>query len=314
MAGERTGGGVLLALIACLTAAILLLGVELALAVRDADRLPLAGSLALLGAGCGLYAATAWRSAQGGGAKLFLAWWGTMLLGHTGLGLLLGVFRAALADAPLDATGVMQWVAGASLPIGVLQVGYAIGISSVAYGNGATEAAEPAPAPAAVQAPAPPEPAPVVQVPASPPAPHLEVYAAAIDKLRARDCASLVRFAAQAAKCEGGLVVTREGQVVAAVEMRGLDATRLAEVLPKLMGDLEQLADPRRPASTLLRAAFGGQELLAASGTRLIGCLVGPQPGSGEIAEVVLPVLVSRAEGLQGHSTDAGAAKDEGAA
>jgi len=69
-------------------------------------------------------------------------------------------------------------------------------------------------------------------------------------------------------------------------------------VLPKLIGDLEQLGDPSRPGTTMLRAAFGGFELLAMAGTRLIACLVGPQPGSREIAEVILPVLVARAEAL----------------
>lgn len=126
----------------------------------------------------------------------------------------------------------------------------------------------------------------------------LEVYAAAINRLRAGDPVSLVRFATQAAKCEGGLLATREGEVVAAVEVAGLQASRIAEALPKLMGDLERLGDPSRSAATMLHAAFGGYELLAIGGTRLIACLVGPQPGSREIAEVVLPVLVVRAEAL----------------
>jgi len=298
MAGQRTGGGVLLALIACLTAAILLLGVELALVIGPGDRLSFAGGLALLGAGCVLYAAAAWRGAQGGGPKLFVVWWATMVVGHMGLGVLLGLFQAALVDAPLNGAGLLRWAAGASLPIGVLQAGYAIGISSVAYGDGPVAAIEAGPPSPAAEAPAaPPTSAPAVEP--KRPAPHLEVYAAAIDKLRARDPVSLVRFATQAARCEGGLLASRQGQVVAAVEVSGLDASRIAQVLPKLMRDLEQLGDPLRPGATLLRAAFGGYELLAIGGARLIACLVDPQPGSRDIAEVVLPVLVSRAEALE---------------
>ncbi|MBM3497831.1 MAG: hypothetical protein FJX74_04085 [Armatimonadetes bacterium] len=277
------------------------------------------GSLMLLAAGWVLYAAVSWRSAQGGGVRLFLVWWATMTAAHVGLGLLLGLFRSALVSAPTAPGGlswpVLQWAAGASLPLGVLQVGYAIGISAVAYGNGAAPAVEP---PAAPQPPAASQPAsPALQVaPSAPRAPHLEVYAAALDKLRAGDPASLVRFAAQAAKCEGGLLATRQGEVVAAVEVRDLDATRVAEVLPRLMADLEQLGDPGRSGTTLLRAAFGGYELLAVGGSRLIACLVGPQPGSRDIAEVVLPVLVSRAEALEaqpGRAAAPGVGTDGGA-
>jgi hypothetical protein len=127
----------------------------------------------------------------------------------------------------------------------------------------------------------------------------LDVYAAAINRLRADNPASLIRFATQAAKCDGGLLATRQGEVVAAVEVAGLPASRIAEALPKLMGDLERLGDRSRPATTMLHAAFGGYELLAVGGGRLIACLVGPQPASRDIAEVVLPVLVTRAEALR---------------
>jgi hypothetical protein len=108
----------------------------------------------------------------------------------------------------------------------------------------------------------------------------------------------LIRFAAQAAECDGGLLATRRGELVAALEVAGLEAARIAAVLPKLMGDLEQLDGPPRATSTMLHAAFGGHELLAIAGTRLIACLVGPRSGSREIAEAVLPVLVTRAESL----------------
>jgi hypothetical protein len=109
--------------------------------------------------------------------------------------------------------------------------------------------------------------------------PRFEVYAAAIDKLRAPDVASLIRFAAQAAECEGGLLATRQGELVSALEVAGLEAARIATVLPKLMGDLEQLDGPPRVTSTMLHAAFGGHELLAIAGPRLIACLVGPRRG-----------------------------------
>ena len=285
MTGDRGGGGLLLALVACLTVAILLLGIELALVLKESDQLAPTGSLVLALAAIALYAAVAWRGALGGEPRLLLIWWGTMVGGHGGLGLLLGFFRATLVGAPFDGANLLQWAAGMSLPMGVLQAGYAIGVSSVAYGSD--------------------RPAAVAELPPSVPAPEvvrapvLEVYAAAINRLRAGDPASLVRFATQAAKCEGGLLATRQGEVVAAVEVAGLQASRIAEALPKLMRDLERLGDPSRSATTMLHAAFGGYELLAVGGTRLVACLVGPQPGSREIAEVVLPGLVARAEALR---------------
>jgi len=300
MTGDRGGGGLLLALVACLTVAILLLGMELALVLKESDQLTWTGSLVLAVAAVTLYAAVAWRGALGGEPKLLLLWWGTMAGGHGALGLLLGFFRATLVGAPFDAGNLLQWAAGISLPMGVLQAGYAIGISSVAYGSERPTAVVTAEPPAAAPAPRPVAPPPdePLRAPEAERAPVLEVYAAAINRLRAGDPVSLVRFATQAAKCEGGLLATREGEVVSAVEVGGLPAARIAEALPRLMADLERLGERSRPAATMLHAAFGGYELLAVGGTRLVACLVGPQPGSREIAEVVLPVLVVRAEAL----------------
>jgi len=305
MTGHRGGGGLVLALVACLTVAILLLGIELALVLKESDQLTPLGSLVLAAAAAVLYAAAAWRGALGGEPRLLLIWWVTMVGGHGGLGLLVGFFRATLVGAPFDAGSLLQWAAGISLPIGVLQAGYAIGISAVAYGSERPAvAAKPAPAPPAPRPAEPPreERPPVAEAGR---APVLEVYAAAINRLRADNPESLIRFATQAAKCEGGLLATRQGEVVAAVEVAGLQASRIAEALPKLMSDLERLGDPSRSAATMLHAAFGGYELLAAGGTRLVACLVGPQPGSREIAEVILPVLVTRAEALHSPPPDA---------
>jgi len=289
-----------LALIVCLTLAILLLGMELALVAKDSDQLTPTNSAALALAACVVYAAAAWRGAQEAGVKLFFLWWGTMLAAHVGLGLLLGLFRATLVAAPLDGIGLLQWAGGISLPLGVLQAGYAIGISAIAYGNepapAAVRPARPSAAPSPVEPPAP-SPAPA---PAGPPAPaaRLQIYALALEKLRAQDHVSLLRFGAQAAKCEGGLLATREGQLVAVVGLAEGEAARLAEALPGLVDDLERLAEPPGRSTTMLHAAFRGYELLAVAGTALIGCLVGPQPGSREAAEAILPVLVARAEAL----------------
>jgi hypothetical protein len=255
MGSARIGGWVLAGLIVCLTIAVLLLGTELALAQNALERLSLAGTAALVGAAVALYGAVAWRGAQEGGCGLLLAWWGTMIGAHLGLGLLIGLLRAALTASPLGAGEAASWAGGICLPLGVLQVGYAVGVAAVAYGKGDAAVVEPA---AAAEAPHPPTtPPPGTPPPDAARAAHLGVYATAIGKLRAADHASLLRFAAQAAQCKGGVLATRTGQLVACVEVDGLDATRVATVLPKLIDDVDRpWAAPHRGAG-LARAGGG---------------------------------------------------------
>lgn len=302
MIGERPAGRrILSALIACLTAAILLLGVELALALRDSDRLSYTGTGALAVVAALLYAAISWRSAQDReGLRTFAGWWGTMLVAHLGLGFLIGVFQSTLTGAALSWRTVLQWAGGLSLPVGVLQVGYAVGVTAVAYGNGSEGGTVPqAPVEPAIET----EPHQVVweKIEAAEesyrPA-NIEVYVAAIDRLQAPDVSSLLRFATQASRCDGALVANRLGQVIAAVNLERPTAARVAETLPKLMDNLQRLGCPSTPGATMVRAASCGYEILAAAGAQVIACLVGPQPDSRDIAEIMLPVLVARVEAV----------------
>jgi hypothetical protein len=182
----------------------------------------------------------------------------------------------------------------------ILQVGYGIGAAALSWGR----ESEPIPAAPEAPRPQPPPTPPPVAAPApktEPPAeraPHLEVYAKAVERVRAPDYDSLVRFAAQAARCEGALLATPDGLLVASVSGGGLDPARVAAVLPELLRDLGKLSAPADGSRTLIHAAFGGHELLAGPGKRLVGCLLGPEPAARETAEVVLPALLARADGL----------------
>jgi hypothetical protein len=305
MPGERLGKGIVAALIACLSVGILLLGIELSQAVGGGGRLPPTNTAVLAAAALMLYAALAWRSSQGRGQGLFVRCWGSMIAGHALLGITVGLASATLVSSPAEPAEIAQWAGAASLPMLVLQAGYSIGVSALAWGEG-EQAVVPLDAiertePAAVEA-TPPLTLPPPEAEESPraPAPHLEVYASAIERLRANDHQALIRFATQAAKCEGGLLATNDGLVVAAVQPKRLDASRVAAFLPDLVRSLERLAGPGSAtgAPAMLHAALGGYELLAVPGQTLTGCLIGPEPGAREVAEVILPVLVARADEL----------------
>ncbi len=302
MSGERLNSGITAGLIACLSVGILLLGVELSSAAQDGARLSAVNAAVLAGAAVLLYAALAWRGSQGKGA-LFLRLWGTMVLGHALLGITVGLANATLVSSPADARELALWAGAASLPMVVLQAGYSIGVSSLAWGNqegapiGVDEATDLQLGSAAAVEPPPAPPRRPDETPAG--APHLEVYASAVERLRANDHQTLVRFATQAAKCEGGVLATNDGLVIAAIEPSSLDPTRVAAVLPQLVRDLKQLTGPAAETPTMLHAALGGHELLAVPGKTLTACLIGPQPGAREAAEVILPVLVARAEELR---------------
>lgn len=305
MSGERLNSGILAGLIACLSVGILLLGIQLSSAVRDQASLPPVDAAVLAGAALLLYTALAWRGSQGQDRALFVRCWGTMVVGHALLGITVGLAGATLVASPANAGEVARWAGAASLPMVVLQAGYSIGVSSLAWGHQeeAPLGVDAVSATAGRQL----RPTAVVPPPAisgkpaesSGRAPHLEVYADAIERLRADDHETLVRFATQAAKCEGGLLATNDGLVVAAVSPGRLSPARVAAVLPQLVRDLEQLAGPAAEAPTMLHAALGGYELLAVPGETLTACLIGPQPGAREAAEVILPVLVARAEELR---------------
>ena len=312
MSGERLGSGITAGLIACLSIGILLLGIELSSAVRDGGSLPPVNAGVLGAAAALLYAALAWRGSRGRGGRMFIRWWGSMVLGHALLGVTVGLASATLASAPADTTDVALWAGAGSLPMAVLQVGYSIGVSSLAWGD------QPEPVVAVGRHGNPPRPPLTEDLPA-PPVPtcrepeqapdragRLATYASAIERLQADDHQTLVRFATQAARCEGGLLATSDGLVVAAVEPRSLDASRVAAVLPELVRDLGRLAGPVTEAPSMLHAALGGYELLAVPGGRLTGCLIGPEPGAREVAEVILPVLVARAEQLRPPDPPAG--------
>lgn len=302
MAGERFNSGITAGLIACLSVGILLLGIELSLSMRGGDRLSPVNAAVLAGAALLMYAALAWRGSQTRGAGLFVRWWGSMVLGHALLGVTVGLANATLISTPADALEITRWAGAASLPMVVLQAGYSIGVSSLAWADngrvpiGVDTAGDIEPRPAVVTAPPPPCGQPEK---AAARAPHLEVYANAIERLRADDHETLIRFAAQAARCEGGLLATRDGLVIAAVEVRSLDPARVAAVLPDLVRGLEQLAAPATETPAMLHAALGGYELLAVPGETLTACLIGPEPGARETAEVILPVVAARAEALR---------------
>jgi hypothetical protein len=121
----------------------------------------------------------------------------------------------------------------------------------------------------------------------------------AVERVRAADSESLLRFAIQAARCRAGLLATREGRLIAAAGNGGVRPEVVAGVVPELLRHLERLAPPVGASATMLHAALGGYELLAVSGRMLFGCLMGPRPGAREVAEVVLPALVARAEALR---------------
>jgi len=305
MSAERLSSGITAGLIACLSIGILLLGIELSSAVRDGGSLPPVNAGLLAAAAALLYAALAWRGSQGRGGRMFIRWWGTMVLGHALLGVTVGLASATLVSAPADTADVALWAGAGSLPMAVLQVGYSIGVSSLVWGDRprpVVVTSPPGDPPAALlpqDLPVPP--VPTCREPEQTPdrAGRLATYASAIERLQADDHQTLVRLATQAARCEGGLLATSDGLVVAAVEPKSLDASRVAAVLPELVRDLGRLAGPVTQAPSMLHAALGGYELLAVPGGKLTGCLIGPEPGAREAAEVILPVLVARAEQLR---------------
>ncbi|MGQ9730679.1 MAG: hypothetical protein ACUVX8_05330 [Candidatus Zipacnadales bacterium] len=291
MYSERVGIGILLALVVALTAAVLLLGLELAMVLKKEEQLALPESAVLALVASVLYAAIAWRSTHEEGATSFLKWWGTMLAGHLGLGLLTGLFWSTLVAVPVKGNDLLRWAGGGSLPLTVLQTGYAIGLSALAYGNSKASPSELAVLQEVQAATHSPPPAPV-------PLPRVQVYAAAIDRLQAQDPHTLLRFAIQAAECEGGLLVQRDGSLVATLGLETTQAEQIAGTLRELITHLGDLARPVGSSATMLHAAFGSYELIAGAGPQLIACLLGLRAVSREIAEVILPVLVARAEAL----------------
>jgi hypothetical protein len=319
MASERLASAILPGLIVCLSLGVLLLGVELSDSVGSAEQLSVVQSAVVVGAAILLYGAVAWRGTAGGEAKALVRWWATMLGTHVALGLGTGAAVAALAPpAGIEPVDALRWAAGISLPVTVLQVGYSIGVVTLAWGRETT-----GPGKLAATGDSPPaggEAARMVTVPTTPSveretrtetreaeSARLGVYATAVEQVRAQDSSGLLWFAIQAARCEAGLLATRDGLLVSAQGSGALDPTTVAAILPELLRDLEKLGPAAAGSPVLLHAAIGGYELLAMPGQTLVGCLMGPKPGAREVAEVVLPALVARAENLPRSEATGGA-------
>ena len=103
MSSDRANSGLTVALIACLSVGILLLGIELSFALGQSEQLPVARMSVLLVAAVLLYAALAWRGSRSKGGTVFARWWGTMLLCHVVLGVTVGMASAATTPTPADA-------------------------------------------------------------------------------------------------------------------------------------------------------------------------------------------------------------------
>ncbi|HJN14074.1 MAG TPA: hypothetical protein QGH10_01215 [Armatimonadota bacterium] len=302
MAGEPISRRLVVAMSICLSLALLLLGLEFSLVLREIASLSPGSAGMLGGVAVLLYAALAWRGSQGRQTGSFGAWLGTMVACHAGLGMTVGAIRSAAMGVAPELSEVARSACGASLPVGVLQVGYGIGLASFIHGRDV----EVIPAPVrpsvarrerlAHQAENQPVPAELADDVAR--EAYLEVYATAIGKLRARDHQALIEYAVEAAKCEGGLLMSRSGDIIASTEAQGLSVDEVANALPEMMANLEKLSGPSRAGSTLLRASLGGYDLLAAPGRSMLASLIGPLPGERDTAEVILPALIARAEAL----------------
>jgi hypothetical protein len=311
MSSERLGSAVVPGLVVCLSLGVLLLGIELSSALSGGDELSPINSAVFAGAAVLLYVAVAWHGTAGRGARSLLAWWATMIGTHTALGLATGVAHAALEPIAVRPADAARWAAGGSLPLAVLQVGYSIGIIALVSGRETSAAHEaaaekgPAPviAPPNVALAAHPARAPETSRPLAGRLPRLEVYVQAVEQVRAGDPERLLRFAIQAARCRAGVLATRDGHLVAAAGNGGVEPDVIARIVPELLRHLDRLAPPVGGSAIMLQVAVGGYELLAASGRTLFGCLMGPEPGAREVAEVVLPALVARAEVLHAGRT-----------
>jgi len=307
MPSDRLGSAVVPGLVVCLSLGVLLLGTELSQALTSAEELSPASSVVLAGAAVLLYGAVAWHGTAGRGTRPFLVRWATMTGAHGALGLATGAAHAALQRGAALPAEVARWAAGGSLPMAVLQVGYSIGVITLVWGREipATQemVADTAPAltlaPPEVASPSRPSGASKTSRQAAERPPHLEVYVKAIERVHAGDPESLLRFAIQAARCQAGLLATRDGHLIAAGGNGGIQPDVVAGVVPELLRHLDRLAPPAGASATMLHAALGGYELLVVPGRTLFGCLMGPRPGAREVAEVVLPALVARAEVLR---------------
>ncbi len=310
MASERLSSAIIPGLIVCLSLGALLLGVQFSDSLGSADQLSPAQSAVLVGATVLLYAAVSWRGTAGTGLGPATRWWATMLSAHAGLGLATGAAETVLAPGAPQPLDIARWAAGASLPVAVLQVGYSIGVVALAWGREAPSSApavSPKPSAAAVAPPIRPVEAAAREAGSrEAQAARLGIYAKAVEQVRAQDASGVLRFAVQAAQCEAGLLATRDGLLVATEGGSTLDPTAAAAILAGLVRDLEGLGSPAGGSPVLLHAALGGFEVLAMPGHTLVGCLMGPKPGAREVAEVVLPALVARAESLPGSGNTAG--------
>jgi hypothetical protein len=300
MGSERLSGAVIPGLVACLSIGVLLLAVEMSQVLGTADMLSLFTSASVAGAALLLYAALAWRATTGEGPKRFVGWWGALIVAHALLGTVTGAASAALQSSALAPDDMARWAGGASLPMAVLQVGYSVGVVALVWGrepsttegSAATRGAPPETGAAAAAG----EMTAHANSLLCTTGPRLEVYAQAIERVRAGDVQGLLTFAVQAGQCAEGFLATHDGRLIAAVGGTALEPSSAAAALPGLLSRAKVLAPSSRGPAALISVASGGTELLVAAGQSLVGCLVGPKPGARDVAEAVLSATVARAE------------------